>query len=137
MSEEQPASKKIKLESDEEVPGPSTGLQPDEGFITGAVSADKAKRMEDLAQKLWEKDAKKAGLEGMALKDAVIAAMKDPRLQTLPDPLAHPPGTLMDPDNWIQQGVDAGLWIEDEDCMLTEVRICEGSRKYVASLRLK
>ena len=113
--------KKVKVEVEEESEGAGGGLEPEEGIITGEVSAEKAERIDDLAAKLWERDSKKAGLEGMPLEAAVVAALTDKRMSTLPDPLSHPAGATLDPDSWIQHGVDAGLWIEDEECMLLDV----------------
>ena len=122
MSEEGPPMKKVKVENpEEESEGACGGLEPEEGVITGVVTAEKAERMNELAEKLWQRDAKKAGLEGVPLEAAVVAALRDKRLSTLPDPLAHPPGAALDTDSWIQHGVNAGLWVEDEDCMLMEV----------------
>ena len=125
MSKESPPRKKVKVEVEEEEAEAATpssvAMEPDEGIITGVVSAEKGKRLKTLAEKLWERDANKAGLEGIPLDAAVIAAMTDRRLAPLPDPLSHPPGATLDPNSWIQHGVDAGLWIEDEECMLLDV----------------
>ena len=76
-----------------------------------AEKVEKTRQVEELAEKLWERDAKHAGLGGCSINQAVIAAMTDQRLTTLPDPLAYPSGALLNPDSWVQHGVDAGLWM--------------------------
>ena len=123
MSEKEPPAKKLKTEPVEDVvPGTSEGGEAKEGVEMVDLTVEKAKRMEDLAAKLWERDAKEAGLEGLSVQDAVVAAMTMPIMSLLPDPLAHSPGEKVDPDSWLAHGAAAGL-LEDEDCMLMSVSI--------------
>ena len=117
---EEPAQKKMKVECDDDVmPGTSESSEETEEGMD--MSVENGKRMEELAGKLWARDAKKAGLEGMSVEQAVIASMSAPIMSLLPDPLQHPPGTQLDPDSWLVHGAAAGL-LEDEDCMLLSVR---------------
>lgn len=89
--------------------------------------SSRAQKLDESANKAWEKDSEASGLKGLSIEDAVAAVMYNPATATLPDPLKLPSGAPLDKDSWLVQAEAAGLFIDEEDLQLLAVEAGDGS----------